>query len=327
MDKYIGFNRNNLPTPTEVLNMLSIKIPKPNRGGFFEITCPVHSGGKEKHPSLHVHNVDGYFLCQACNVKGGDVIDLWCLYTRENFKQAIQSLGCSDDAALGSVVSHAMPYFERMLETGKDILKDKQEKARLLKKSVMRHKRLAQPAPETHGYLKLKGIKLQNLKVVDGYLIIPMYTGRCQLVSYQRIWPDRTKKVLANTPVSGLYGLVGLYDETKPIIICEGLSKAYAIWASLGIACFISFGHSNLTDALKTILMHFQHNAEVIIAADNDPHGFGLESARKALESLKLYRIKNVRIAIPKKIGEDFCDLYQAEGAAALVALFDEVMA
>jgi hypothetical protein len=85
-------DRASLPTPTAYLTKCGLLKRKP-RGEWVAITCPVHAGGKEEHPSLLISLVQGRFRCMACNASGGDVLALHRLITGLGFRRAVADLG------------------------------------------------------------------------------------------------------------------------------------------------------------------------------------------------------------------------------------------
>jgi DNA primase len=87
------FNRSSLPMPIVALQRLGIKPGKANRGGFWILPCPFHKDGKEKNPSLHLQQVEGYYRCHACGAKGGDVLALYRAITGKSFRDAARELG------------------------------------------------------------------------------------------------------------------------------------------------------------------------------------------------------------------------------------------
>lgn len=88
-----GFDRAKLPSPIAVLNMLRISAGRANRGGYFKLRCPFHKNGVERSPSLNVHQVEGHFLCHACNAKGGDILAFYMKVTGSSFTRAAKELG------------------------------------------------------------------------------------------------------------------------------------------------------------------------------------------------------------------------------------------
>ncbi len=287
--------------------------------------CPL-CGGKDRFRFDNKGDRGTYF-CGQCGA--GDGFQLLQKFTGWPTKKACDCLNNFMQIAPSPkpIKTFTLRIAEQAINTGEAELK---ERAKALEAEVQRHQQQAFNVPTDHPYLVKKEIHLENVKAVGDYLIIPMYTGNFQLVSYQRIWPDGTKKFLKGTKKDGVYGIVGRYQAGKPIIISESFSTSFAIYESLGIACWISFGHSGFQGALRSILSHFEHGGRVIIACDNDDDQASLNSALKAFDALKDHHIKNTHIAIPVAIpelsGTDFCDLYLSEGTEAVRAVFKELL-
>ncbi len=92
--KYHGrFKKSKLPCPIDVLSKLGIMPKRSNSGGYWELHCPFHKNGSEKHPSLNLHAVDGHFRCHACGEYGGDVLDFYMKVTGLSFISAAKKLG------------------------------------------------------------------------------------------------------------------------------------------------------------------------------------------------------------------------------------------
>lgn len=85
------FQRSALPLP---LDYYPQHLPKLLvRGQWAQTYCPFHKNGQEKHPSLSVNLVEGYFRCFACGIKGSDVLSFHRQYYQLDFKSAAQELG------------------------------------------------------------------------------------------------------------------------------------------------------------------------------------------------------------------------------------------
>jgi DNA primase len=90
------FNKDRLPTPEKLLEILGLSSTK-NVKGFFELTCPFHEEKDNKKRTLHLHHERGYFKCHTCNSKGGDVLSFYMKVKGQNFIEAAKMLGAWDD--------------------------------------------------------------------------------------------------------------------------------------------------------------------------------------------------------------------------------------
>ena len=87
------FNRNHLPAPMVVLNLLDMKPEKINPAGYWTLRCPFHAGGRERNPSLNLHSGSGHYKCHACGAKGGDILAFYISVTGLSFFEAVRNLG------------------------------------------------------------------------------------------------------------------------------------------------------------------------------------------------------------------------------------------
>ena len=87
------FNKSSLPLPIAVLGKLKIKPKKPpNAAGYWSLPCPFHKNGKEKHPSLNLHYINGNYRCHACGARGGDILDFYRKVTGKGFIESARDL-------------------------------------------------------------------------------------------------------------------------------------------------------------------------------------------------------------------------------------------
>jgi CHC2 zinc finger len=83
-----GFRRDLLPDPVSYYTGQGLKLT--GKGAWRSCCCPFH---EEKHPSFAVRVENGAFRCQACGVKGGDVLAYHRQRYGMQFKAAAQELG------------------------------------------------------------------------------------------------------------------------------------------------------------------------------------------------------------------------------------------
>jgi hypothetical protein len=83
-----GFRRDLLPDPVSYYTAQGLKLT--GKGAWRSCCCPFH---EEKHPSFAVRVENGAFRCQACGVKGGDVLAYHRQRYGMQFKAAAQELG------------------------------------------------------------------------------------------------------------------------------------------------------------------------------------------------------------------------------------------
>jgi hypothetical protein len=84
-------NKQKMLYPIAVLGMLGIKPGKVNSGGYWILRCPFHKNGQEKKPSLHLHQVNGNFICHACGERG-DILKFYIKAADVPFNNAMKAL-------------------------------------------------------------------------------------------------------------------------------------------------------------------------------------------------------------------------------------------
>lgn len=89
------FRRNRLPAISDVMSLLHLEQPKPNRTGYAQVCCPIHG---EDNPSLSIHMERGNWKCFACGATGGDALELYRRARGLTFAQAARDLGCWEDS-------------------------------------------------------------------------------------------------------------------------------------------------------------------------------------------------------------------------------------
>lgn len=165
----------------------------------------------------------------------------------------------------------------------------------------------AQASPNgTTPYLEAKKVKLHSARIYgERSLIIPIYEdfANPQLVSWQMIEADGTKKFPFGGKKTGCWHIIGQIDPTKPIVICEGWATGASLHIALGCGVVVAFDAGNLLPVTKAVRKHY-HNTPIIIAADNDESGAGHKFAAKCQKN-----VSNVSIVMPKEVGHDFNDL------------------
>lgn len=160
----------------------------------------------------------------------------------------------------------------------------------------------------TTPYLEAKGLPLLSARIYGGRnLFIPLYEprkdGQLDLVSWQIIEADGTKKFPFGGKKTGCWHVVGSINPTKPIIICEGWATGASIHLATGCGVVVAFDAGNLLPVAKVIRSIYKATP-IIIAADNDESGTGQKAAAKVQKS-----VTNVSVVMPNEIGHDFNDL------------------
>lgn len=149
------------------------------------------------------------------------------------------------------------------------------------------------PEISNHTYLARKGVGDTGLTFRQnsfGNLVVPCYSsenGTIIIKSLQRILPDGNKFFLNASSTKGVFYPVGcapeeLKDVKGQVYIAEGLATALSIYKATSAITVVAFNCGNLTNVCKTLLALGLHKSQLLIVADNDTNGAGLEGAGKA---------------------------------------------
>jgi putative DNA primase/helicase len=136
-----------------------------------------------------------------------------------------------------------------------------------------------QASPD-HPYLTRKGIKPHGIRITgDGRLIAPLY-GDDGISSLQYIDSEGEKKYHPGGEAKGKYWMIG--DLDGPLFIAEGFATAATIHEATDFAVAIAFSAGNLVSVTGTMREKYGPQQEIIIVADNDESGVGVNSAEQA---------------------------------------------
>ncbi len=172
----------------------------------------------------------------------------------------------------------------------------------------------AGPASPDHPYLSRKNIKPHGARITgDGRLIVPLY-GDDGIASLQYIDVEGDKKYHPGGEARGKYWMIG--DLNGPLFIAEGFATAATINEVTGHAVAVAYSAGNLASVTGTMRNHYGAQQEIIIVADNDESGVGLNSAEQA--SAK----HGGRIVIPPTKGD--ANDYVAAGGDLYELLFPQ---
>lgn len=143
----------------------------------------------------------------------------------------------------------------------------------------------------SHPYLESKGINGGSEYRIDksNRLIIPAINLKTNKIeSLQFISEDGDKQFLAGGKKTGNCFIVGKLDETKPVLLAEGLATAKTLHDISHLPAVVCFDAGNLENVAKQI-KEIMPNAELFICADNDhtlENNVGIEKAEKAAEAV-----------------------------------------
>jgi len=173
-------------------------------------------------------------------------------------------------------------------------------------------KRIWQDSPpaHSHSYLARKAVKSYGLRVSGDGLLVPMTTDG-GIVNVQRIAPDGEKKFLPGGRVKGCYYAIGKPDSL--LCIAEGYATGASVHEATGAAVAVAFAAGNLRPVAEEFRAKFPA-LRIVICGDNDKSGTGQRAALEAARTI------SASVAIPSTEGQDWNEVHQAEGLAAVRA-------
>lgn len=158
-----------------------------------------------------------------------------------------------------------------------------------------------------HDYLTRKNVKSDaGLRLYDGKLVIPVYSVGDEIQSLQFIATDGTKRFYSGGKMQGGYYTIG--KPTDVVLIAEGYATAMTLHEATGQCVVVAFNAGNLKPVCDMVRTYWQ--GRVIVCADNDASGVGIEKANKCGAG--------VEVLHPPIIGEDFNDMAHRAGIDAV---------
>ena len=133
----------------------------------------------------------------------------------------------------------------------------------------------ARPADNAHAYLQRKNVENDGMLKINqsGELLIPLHDADGNFKTYQRIFPDGTKKLAYGGDKTGSYHLIGggSLKHGDKIIIAEGYATGYSIFKYIGdmARVVMAVDCGNLIHVAKAIKAKFRPKC-LLIAADDD---------------------------------------------------------
>lgn len=181
----------------------------------------------------------------------------------------------------------------------------------------------AEPADDTHPYLRAKGVCAHGLRIDAGgrTLLIPMRDAGGRMHSLQSIAPDGTKRFMPSGRVKGCYHAIG--KPAGRLVICEGYATGATIHQDTGHAVAVAFNSGNLLPVAKALRSKFPC-IDLVLAADDDWKTDGNPGLSAATEAA---RAVGGLLAVPTFNGlprgdrdTDFNDLHRLAGAVEVQA-------
>ena len=160
----------------------------------------------------------------------------------------------------------------------------------------------ADVAVDDHPYLLDKQVGAHGLLLDGDKLLIPIVDATGRVISHQTIAPDGEKRFLAGGRKKGGFFMLGRPDGV--IYVAEGYSTAASVFEATGQCAVCAFDAGNLAPVVEGLRIAWPR-AEIVIAADNDASGAGMDGARRA---------KPDYIVMPDAVGSDWNDVLVEEG-------------
>jgi len=139
----------------------------------------------------------------------------------------------------------------------------------------------AQPAPDDHPYLALKGIKPHGAKLHNGALVIPLRDSGGDLHSLQFIDGNGNKRFLAGGRVTGCYFAIGKPNGAAVMCIAEGYATGATIFEATNYPVAVAFNAGNLESVSRALRAKFP-DMTLIVCADDDVNTEGNPGMTKA---------------------------------------------
>ncbi len=158
-----------------------------------------------------------------------------------------------------------------------------------------------------HPYLVAKQVGSHGLLLDGDKLLIPIVDSTGQVISHQTIGPDGEKRFLAGGRKKGGFFMLG--RPSGVIYVAEGYSTAASVYEATGQCAVCAFDAGNLAPVVEGLRAAWPR-AEIVIAADNDASGAGMDGARKA---------KPDYIVMPDEVGADWNDVWVSDGRQAVL--------
>jgi hypothetical protein len=137
--------------------------------------------------------------------------------------------------------------------------------------------------------------------------VVPLYSKEGKLSSLQYIAHDGVKMYHSGAQSGGNFWMLGTMDEPGPLYVAEGFATAATIHEVTKRPCVIAYSANNLPPVVGTLRELYGDAQDVVIVADNDKSGTGINHANQA--SAK----HGARVVMPPELG-DANDYAQAGG-------------
>jgi len=155
-------------------------------------------------------------------------------------------------------------------------------------------------------YHEMKGVQLHGARVDGKTISVPMQHADGQHAGEQSIWPNSNKKFTKGMNTKGAHAVLG-GDVEGVTYLCEGWATAASATEATGRPAVFCGSAKNLP-IVAAALQEKYHDAEFVVAADNDKAGIDAAEAT------------GLPWTVPSQVGHDWNDAHQAAGLEAVAA-------
>lgn len=185
-------------------------------------------------------------------------------------------------------------------------------------------------ASAEHPYLVRKRVKPHGIKInASGKLVIPIINSDGEIVSYQSIDADGSKRYLKDGKKDG--GFFEIRGQRQVVFIGEGFATCASVHEATGYTVLVAFDKGNLIKVAKVAKELFV-GSKIVLAGDNDQFTDGnpgltcANAAAQAIGGMMVYPTfsdSEILAGRPK----DFNDLHTLRGLDGLREQIDMVVA
>jgi phage/plasmid primase-like uncharacterized protein len=166
----------------------------------------------------------------------------------------------------------------------------------------------AQPAGFDHPYLVKKQVKPHGVRILeDGRLILPLFNKEGQLMTLQYIDVNGVKRYHPGGQAGGCGWILGDLSSSGKVFVAEGFATGASIRETTGRPVAIAYSAGNLM-AMTGIIREKCPRSSIVIVADNDESGVGLQKAEEAS------RAYQASVVMPPDVGTDANDFVRSGG-------------
>jgi len=225
-----------------------------------EFDGKIHRFGRKK---------SGWYVGFYGGVKAGAFGD-FKLGITEKFVESHKTMTAMDRRRIGKSMKDAAVLRQKELEEGHEKVAD-------IVTAIWRD---AKPVT-TNPYLERKRVPAYKLRVVGDWLLVPVTDGK-RIWSLQRITATGEKPFYPGGKVQSHFYPIGLREEPKDLIICEGIATGLTIYHLQKVPVVVAFSAGNLIPVAERMRSEYP-DTSIVIAGDND-HANPLNPGKAAAE-------------------------------------------